>query len=208
MLTGLLPLPIVDALSLGEMYRSLLRPDESIVCGDGTARRLPRFFYQIDSWPQALEIRLTQHFSMWEFIDVDLHEPDVLRTYPRYVPCAVTVLAAHLEIFRMEVAAPVRIAANGGYRSPAHGRSAAGSPHAWGTAANIYRIGGEYLETRDRIDRYNAVAARLLPGMWFRPFGHGPGQADDHVHFDLGYVTMTPPSCAGGALSSDNLIPP
>jgi hypothetical protein len=193
-LTGSL-LPIVDGLSLGGEFRALLRPDEEILCPDGFLRRLPRFFYRIDSWPQALQLRLTQNFSLWEFIDVDLHEPDVLRTYPRYVPCAVSLLAAHLEIFRMEVSAPVRIAANGGYRSPAHGRSAAGSPHAWATAANIYRIGGEYLETRERIDRYNALAARLLPGMWTRPYGHDPGHADDHVHFDLGYVTMTPPFC-------------
>lgn len=194
MLNRWLPLPIVDALSLGDEHRALLRPDERVTCRDGVERRLPRFFYRIDSWPQALEIRLTRNFSLWEFIDVDLHEPDLLRQYPRYVPCAVSLLAAHLEVFRAELDVPVRISANGGYRSPAHGRSAQGSSHAWGTAANIYRIGSEYLESQERIDRYNALAARLLPGIWTRPYGHATGTADDHVHFDLGYVTMTPPA--------------
>lgn len=192
-LNGRIPLPVVDALTLDDGYRVLLRPNEAILCRDGVPRRLPRFFYRIDSWPQALEIRLTQNFSLWEFIDVDLHEPDLLRKYPRYVPCAVSLLAAHLELFRIEVSAPVRIAANGGYRSPSHGLSAPGSPHAWATAANVYRIGGDYLDTRDKIDRYNALAARILPGMWTRPYGHAPGEVDDHLHFDLGFVLMTPP---------------
>src|SRR5688500_3290992 len=146
----LLPLPIVDGLTLGDAYKSLLRPDETVLCADGVPRRLPRYFYQVDSWAQALEVRLTENFSLWEFIDVDLYEPDLLRQYPRYVPCSVTLLAAHLEIFRASVSATVHISANGGYRSPSHRRSSAGSPHAWATAANIYRIGGDYLDTRDR----------------------------------------------------------
>ena len=196
MLNRWLPLPIVDAMSLGDEHRAMLRPDQTVTCPDGSERRLPRYFYRIDSWPNALEIRLTPNFSLWEFIDVDLHEPDLLRQYPRYVPCAVSLVAAHLELFRAEVAAPVRISANGGYRSPAHARSAPGSPHAWATAANIYRIGSEYLDSQERIDRYNTLAARLLPGIWTRPFGHGAGEADDHVHFDLGYVAMVPPADA------------
>ncbi len=187
-----LPFPIVDGLTLGEAHRSLLRPDERVACADGVERRLPRYFLQVDSWAQALEVRLTENFSLWEFIDVDLYEPDLLRQYPRYVPCAVTLLAAHLEVFRGGVSATVHISANGGYRSPAHRRSVAGSPHAWGTAANIYRIGGDYLDSRDRIERYNGMAARLLPGIWTRPYGRLAGNVDDHIHLDLGYAVTTP----------------
>jgi hypothetical protein len=188
----LLPLPIVDGMRLDEAHRVLLRPDEDVACPDGAARRLPRYFYQVDSWAQALETRLTENFSLWEFIDVDLYEPDLLRQYPRYVPCAVTLLAAHLEIIRAEVSTTLHISANGGYRSPAHRRSAAGSPHAWATAANVYRIGGDLLDTRERIDRYTAIAARLLPGIWTRPYGPLAGEVDDHIHLALGYVTGTP----------------
>src|SRR5204862_294723 len=82
--------------------------------------RLPRFFYEVDSWQTALTTQLTPHFGLWELMDVDLHEASDLRMFPRYVPCAVTSLAAALEVFRLEVGATVRIAANGGYRSPVH----------------------------------------------------------------------------------------
>lgn len=188
----MIPLPIVDGTTLGEAHRSLLRADEVVTCPDGVPRSLPRYFYQVDSWTQALETRLTENFALWEFIDVDLYEPDLLRQYPRFVPCAVTLLAAHLEVIRQEVLATVHISANGGYRSPAHRRSTPGSPHAWATAANIYRIGAEFMDTRERIEKCNATAARLLPGVWTRPYGHTAGTVDDHVHFDLGYVLMTP----------------
>lgn len=188
----LLPLAIVDGLSLGDAHRSLLRPDEVVTCPDGVPRRLPRYFYQVDTWAQALETRLTENFSLWEFIDVDLYEPDLLRQYPRYVPCAVTLLAAHLEIFRDEVSETVHIAANGGYRSPAHRRSTPGSSHAWATAANIYRVGSDYMDTRERIEKFNGIAARLLPGIWMRPYGHVPGSVDDHIHLDVGYAVLTP----------------
>lgn len=192
MIQRLLPLPIVDGLALGESHRALLRPDEIVACPDGAPRRLPRYFYQVDSWAQALETRLTENFSLWEFIDVDLYEPDLLRQYPRYVPCAVTMLAAHLEVFRGAVSGTVHISANGGYRSPAHRRSSAGSPHAWATAANIYRIGSDYLDSRERIERFNGTAARLLPGIWTRPYGPLAGHVDDHIHLDLGYAVVTP----------------
>lgn len=187
-----LPLAIVDGLELSDAHRSLLRPDEIVACPDGVPRRLPRYFYQVDSWAQALETSLTDNFSLWEFIDVDLYEPDVLRQYPRYVPCAVALLAAHLEVFRAQVLTTVHISANGGYRSPAHRRSTPGSPHAWATAANIYRLGGDYMDTQERIEKFNGIAARLLPGMWTRPYGHSAGTVDDHIHFDLGYVSMAP----------------
>jgi hypothetical protein len=93
---------------------------------------------------------------------------------------------------RAEVGAPIRIAANGGYRSASHDGSRSGSPHSWGTAANIYRIGAELLDAQDRIERYAATARRLLPFAWVRPYGHDVGFADDHLHIDVGYVTLVP----------------
>ena len=102
-----LPLRIVDGLDLSALHRSLLMPDTIVRDYQARKRRLPRFFYAVDSWAAALETRLTPHFALWEFMTVDLYEPEPLRRFPRYVPCAVSMLAAHLEVFRLEVAAPV-----------------------------------------------------------------------------------------------------
>jgi hypothetical protein len=159
---------------------------------DGAVHTLPRFFYQVDSWPIAREAELTPHFGLWEFMDVDVREPAALRAFPRYVPCAVTAIAAALEVLRLEVGAQVRIAANGGYRSPAHDGSRSGSAHCWATAANIYCIGTEMLDTQERIERYSSVVRRLLPFAWIRPYGADRGCADDHLHVDLGYLTAVP----------------
>lgn len=158
----------------------------------GRARRLPRFFYAVESWEMALETRLSPHFALWEFIDVDLYESAPLRGFPRYVPCAVTVLAAHLEVFRDTVGVPVHIAANGGYRSPSHARSMPGSTHSWGTAANIYKVGDDYLDDREKIEKFSSLAVGLLPGARARPYGSDPGCVDDHVHIDLGHVIAVP----------------
>jgi len=187
-----LPLPIIDGFELGAPHRSLLMPGAIVRDSHARSRRLPRFFFAVESWALALETHLTPHFALWEFMDVDLYEPAPLRQFPRYVPCAVTALAAHLEVLRLQVGSPVHIAANGGYRSPSHGRSQPGSPHAWATAANIYRIGDQYLDDRDSIERYSSLAADLLPAIRPRPYGPGPGCVDDHLHLDLGYVTAVP----------------
>lgn len=195
-MTGSLALPVIDGLELGAPHRSLLMPGALVRDAHGRARRLPRFFFAVDSWSTALETPLTAHFMLWEFMDVDLYEPVPLRRFPRYVPCAVCLLAAHLEVFRTEVGTAVHIAANGGYRSPSHGRSAPGSTHSWGTAANIYRIGNEYLDDRDTIERFSSIATGLLPAMRTRPHGHDAGCADDHAHFDIGYVTAVPTDAA------------
>jgi hypothetical protein len=32
--------------------------------------------------------------------------------------------------------------------------------------------------------------------MFVRPFGPEPGQTDDHLHIDLGFVSLTPPGCS------------
>jgi hypothetical protein len=190
--TGQLALPVVDALELDSTRRAILRPDELLLDRNGRARRLPRFFYEVDSWQTALETSVTEHFQLWEFMGVDVREAQPVRIYPRYVPCAVSLLAAHLELFRGAVGTFVHVAANGGYRSPAHRLTDHASVHCWGSAANIYRIGNDWLDTEDKIERYTKVANRLLPGAWIRPYGHEKGQADDHLHLDLGYVLVTP----------------
>jgi hypothetical protein len=185
-------LPIVDAFSLPASHQQALKPAERVATADGRLRELPRYFYEVESWTVALETALTAHFGLWEFMDVDVREAPVLRAYPRYIPCAVTVLATALELLRLEVGLPVRIAANGGYRSPSHSGNRVVSPHSWAAAANIYRIGAESLDTEDRIERYSALARRLLPSVWVRPYGTDVGTANDHVHLDLGYATVVP----------------
>lgn len=186
------PLPIVDGLALPEAVRTFLRPGELVAGRDGETHRLPRYFYEIESWDRALATPLSPNFGLWEFIDVDVREPAPLRLFPRYVPTAVGMLAAALETFRIEVAAPVRVMANGGYRSPSHALSSGGSPHCWATAADIYRIGAEYLDTPARIERYGTILRRVLPFSRIRPTGDQISATDDHLHFDIGYVTMVP----------------
>ncbi len=185
-------LPVVDGSQLPASHRELLRPGELIRAPSGEAHRLPRFFYRVETTEQARQTLLTTHFGLWEFMEVDLYEPAVLREYPRYIPCAVTVLAAALQVLRNEVAMPVRVAANGGYRSPAHRASLAASTHCWATAANIYRIGSEVIDSEEKIQRFGALAARAIAGCWIRPFGADVGFADDHLHLDLGYATVVP----------------
>ena len=192
MIANATQLPVLDGCDLPDPHRRLLRPGEMMTSRNGQAHRLPRFFYVIESSAVAVGTQLTPNFALWEFIQVDLHEAALLRAYPRYVPCAVTMLAMAMEVFRATVGAPVRIAANGGYRSPAHAGSVSASPHCWGTAANIYRIGNDYIDTAERINRYADVAGRALAAAWTRPFGSAIGQADDHLHLDLGYVTVIP----------------
>jgi hypothetical protein len=183
-----LPLPGVDATELPDDYRPVLRPGEGLVDRGGRPHILPRQFLRVDSWATARETPLTSHFMLWELIGVDVREAPPARSFPRYVPCALLLLAAALELFRQEVGTYVHIAANGGYRSPAHALSTHASRHCWGTAANIYRIGDNYLSSQPDIERYAAIARRVIPGVWIRPYGAGVGQADDHLHLDLGYT--------------------
>jgi len=189
---GLRSLKVVDADSLGKELVEALRPGQVVEDRHGVIRRLPRYFYEVPSWEVALEIEVTPHFSLWEFLDVDLHEAEALRAFPRYIPLGVTVLAAHLEVFRRETDTYVHITANGGYRSPAHRLSAHGSPHSWGTAVNIHRVGDDDLDHRDAIERYAELARRALPALWIRPYGEEAGEADDHLHLDVGYLVVEP----------------
>ena len=187
----------IDGLDLPEEYRSLLRPGETETDSLGNVHRLPRFFYEVRSWQEAQELRLAPHFTLAELMLVDCREARLLLSqFPHYVPCAIIILARLLEDFRQEVGAPVFIAANGGYRSPAHQIGGAKSIHAWGTAANIYRIGDTILGDTKSIEKYRTIAASLGPAVFVRPFGREKGQTSDHLHIDLGYVRLTPRECS------------
>ena len=187
----------LDGLNLSAEYRTLLRPGEAESDSSGTVHHLPRFLYEIGSWQDAHEIRLAPHFTLAELMLVDCREAELLlRQFPHYVPCALILLATFLEDFRREVDAPVFISANGGYRSPAHQIGGAKSIHAWGTAANIYRIGDTYLNDAKSIERYGAIASSLGRAVLVRPFGPGAGETDDHLHLDLGFVSLTPRECS------------
>lgn len=187
-----LGLKIVDGATLDASYQEVLRPGALVRDARGRTRRLPRYFYEIDSWKSAEATRLAEGFSLYEFVNTDVREAEMLRGFPRYVPCAVTVLATYLSILRRHVDTYVHVAANGGYRSPGHAVGDAVSLHHWGTAVNIYRIGDDYLEEASTIQRYAEIVREVLPTAWIRPYGHGPGFADDHLHLDLGFLYAVP----------------
>lgn len=193
---GRLPLPVVDGQTLSTALRAVLRPGELLTDGAGREHQLPRWFYQVDSWQTALDLQVTPNFALWEFIGVDVRETPLLRVFPRYVPMAVSALAAHLEVFRQAAGSCVHIAANGGYRSPAHLLTRAASRHCWAAAANIFRVGDIMLDGRDTIERYAVLARTVLPACWIRPHGPGVGEADDHLHLDLGYLLLEPGEAA------------
>jgi hypothetical protein len=184
---------VVDAFDLDDELRSLLKPGEMVKDAEGRRHRLPRYFYEVPSREAEVNIRLTHHFGLNEFTLVDLKEAPRLLQFPRYVPCAVRVLAFYLEQLRREAGASVHIPVNGGYRSPCHKLSLPATPHMWATAADIYRIGSTILKGKETIERYNAIAEELSDDIHVLPYGHVTGaNADDHVHIDLGYVTVIP----------------
>lgn len=186
-------LKVVDAYDLDDELRGILKPGDMVRDADGRRHRLPRYFYEIPSHEVAMATRLTPHFGLNEFILADLKEASRLQGYPRYVPCAIRTLAFYLEQFREKCGASVHVAVNGGYRSPSHKLSLNASPHMWGTAADIFRIGGTILKTEDAINRYNEIAEDLSDELNVLPYGHVTGRnADDHVHIDLGYMTLIP----------------
>lgn len=200
---SMMPLPVVHADDLPREVRQVLRPGERLLDRSGAAHVLPSSFLRVDSWGQALETPLTPHIKLWELIGVDVREAPVMRRFPRYVPCTIVLLAASLELFRLEVDTYVHVAANGGYRSPGHALSRHASRHCWGTAANIYRIGDTYLDSREEIEKYAAIARRVIPGAWVRPYGQEDGEADDHLHIDIGYTVFEPVTGEAGGRSKD-----
>src|SRR5437763_16066380 len=135
------PLKVVDAFDLDDELRSILKPGEMLKDVDGRRHRLPRYFYEVPSREAAMATPLTAHFGLNEFILVDLKKAPRLQSYPRYVPCAVRMLAFYLEQFRAAVGASMHIAVNGGYRSPAHKMALTATAHMSGTGADIYRVG-------------------------------------------------------------------
>jgi len=186
-------LKVVDAFDLEDELRTILKPGEMVRDAQGRRHRLPRYFYEIPSHEAALATRLTPHFAMNEFILTDLKEAPRLHQYPRYVPCAVRVLAFYLEQFRSACGASIHIAVNGAYRSPSHKLSQHATPHMWGTAADVYRIGSAILKSKELIEKYNLIAEDLSDDIMVLPYGHDTGRsADDHVHLDLGFVTLIP----------------
>lgn len=191
-LNSSLPLRIVDGRRLEKRYRDVLRPGAVLSDAQGQAHQLPRYFYEVPSWETALNLQLSEHFALWEFIHTDVHEAEPQRSFPRYVPCAITLLALCLEQFRGAVRNFVHIAANGGYRSPGHALSVHATPHAWGSAVNIFKIGDTMLDQQDVLEQYAEIAYRSMPGVYVRPFGTRPGMTDDHLHLDFGYVTAVP----------------
>jgi hypothetical protein len=200
---SLLPAPLVLAGELPPEAREVLRPGGTLHDRAGLPRVLPSSFLRVDSWSQARETVLTPHFTFSELIAVDVREAAPMRSFPRYVPCALVLLATALELFRLEVGTYVHVAANGGYRSPGHALSRHASRHCWGTAANIYRIGDTCLDTREEIEKYAAIARRVIPGVWIRPFGQEDGEADDHLHIDLGYTVFDPVTGTDGGGSRE-----
>jgi hypothetical protein len=191
------PLRLVDARRLERRYRDVLLPGGILCDHAGQARILPRYFYEVESWEQASDIRLAPHFAVSEFIHTDVREAAPLRVFPRYIPCATVLLALALELFRDAVGTYVFVGANGGYCSPRHAGIGGASPHCWGTAANIYRIGDTYLDTQDSIAKFAAIVREVLPTAWTRPLGPEVMMTDDHLHVDLGYVVSIPREAAG-----------
>ena len=186
-------LKVVDAFDLDDELRGFLKPGEMLRDSEGRRHRLPRYFYEVPSHEMAMRTRLTPHFGLNEFILTDLREASRLHDYPRYVPCAVRILAFYLEQFRAACGASAHVAVNGGYRSPAHKLSMHATPHMWGTAADVFRIGTTILKTKEAIEKYNAIAEDLSDDANVLPYGHVTGiNADDHVHIDLGYLTLIP----------------
>ena len=190
-------LPVVDGLTLSADLRALLRPGEAVTDANGRSHHLPRFFYEVASWARAKETFLTPHVRLSELLVVDCGEAArLLGEFPHFVPCGVVLLARLLEDFRAAAGgAPVFVAANGGYRSPAHAGSAPPDAHCWAAAADVYRVGDTFLDGRGVIEKHAALARDLGLGVGVAPYGHGPGETDDHLHLELGHVHLVPATC-------------
>ena len=186
-------LKVVDGYNFADELRSIFKPGVMVQDSQGRGHRLPRYFYEVPSHEVAMATRLTPHFGLNEFILTDLKEAECLQGWPRYVPCAVRILAFYLQQFREKCSATVHIAVNGGYRSPSHKLARTASTHMWGTAADVYRVGTTILKTEEEITKYNQVARGLSDDVFVAPYGPVAGQSvDDHLHIDLGYLTLIP----------------
>lgn len=182
-----IPFEIVDGLELPPIYREALKPGESCSDQTGNSFTLPRFFFKIESYDMARSTMLSEHFHCSEFLLTDFREAPILQEYPKYLPVATTMLASCLELFRKKVGTVVNISANGGYRSPSHQSNGPASPHCWGTAADIYKIGNTLLNNKITIEKYSSIIKKILPGVWIRPYGEESAFSFDQLHIDLGY---------------------
>lgn len=188
-----LGLRLVDGRTFHAALRRAHRPGEVVRTVDGRERVLPTLFYEVPSWEAAVATPLTPQFSLYELVSVDVREDAAARAWPRYVPCAVVQLATALEVLRAVLGERVLVAANGGYRTPAHALDGdVLTAHAWATAADLYRVGDVWLEDEGSLARLRGVIAEALPGAWVAPFGTGPGETDDHLHLDLGFAVASP----------------
>ena len=77
----------------------------------------------------------------------------------------------------------------------------------WGTAVDLYRVGSVVLREQDAIETYNRVAEELTDDWWVMPYGHEIGKADDHMHLDLGYVTVVPREISEDRLEAPQPVP-
>jgi hypothetical protein len=185
-------LKIVDAVDLDDELRTIFRPGEMVRDKFGRRHRLPRYFYEVPSEELASEIWLTPKFRIMEFVQVDIREHDRLQGWPRYVPCAVRLLAFYLQRIRETVGFSMHVAVNGGYRSPSHRLAQAATPHMWGTAADFFRIGTTILDDKEAIEKFRRLIEDVSDDVWVMPYGHETGKADDHIHLDIGYITLIP----------------
>ena len=136
--------------------------------GTAGAHRLPRFFYEVDSWQTARHAAVRALHAL-EFMTLDVREAAGAAHLPALRPVRGHAAGRAPRALPRSGRDLVHIAANGGYRTPAHGLSRYASPHCWGTAANIYRIGDDLLDSQERIERYAKVVARVC-----RRSGRGP----------------------------------
>lgn len=190
---------LIDGLTLSKDIRELLRPGEIMFDRFGNEHELPRYFYEVPSHGAATSFNLTEHFTLAEFLLTDLREHERLEQYPRYIPAGVALLAFALEVFRYKVDSYIHIAANGGYRSPAHALSTYASQHCWATAANIFRIGETMLNDQSTIERYADLAKAACGGIRVRPYGHTIATSDDHLHIDIGRTLFEPDETGSNA---------
>jgi hypothetical protein len=77
--------------------------------------------------------------------------------------------------------------------------SCVAGPHIWATAADIYRVGDVYLDDSKSVERFARVAESIGQEVTVKPFGHGPGETDDHLHLELGYLSLIPASFSEAA---------
>jgi hypothetical protein len=61
----------------------------------------------------------------------------------------------------------------------------------------VYRVGDDWLDDPATIVRYQRIVRRVLPTAWVRPYGNRLGEAEDHLHLDLGYVLAAPHGSPG-----------